>query len=162
MFLLFLAILSFLGTSLFGYFIHWAFHQRWSGFFYRAHLNHHSVQYPPNDFFSDTYRQSGQYNATYYFIALFSPIILGFVGMMIVGWLSIWQGISILGTMSVVGLLNAYIHDEGIHLRKSIWHYLPGFQKLVRLHIIHHKSVQKNLGMFFFGWDKLFKTYRDK
>jgi sterol desaturase/sphingolipid hydroxylase (fatty acid hydroxylase superfamily) len=160
MYYIIIFILTFLLTTLLGYLIHWALHQQWSGSFYKAHINHHFKQYPKHNLMSDVYRDAGKDNTTYLFILCFSPLIIGLCVSIFIGLIPLLYGIMMFSEMVIIGLLNNYMHD-GFHLNNTIWNHLPGYQRLRELHFIHHFSVQKNLGIFTFMWDKLLGTFRD-
>lgn len=160
-----ISILVFLGTTFLGYIVHWAIHQKWSGLFYRAHCNHHELQYPAfpaYKFLSDTYRDAGKDNTVYYFILLFLPILSIFPLLSFFGYLPIWMSISIILEMLLIGQLHNYLHDQ-IHLSKPKLD-IKYINKLRYIHYIHHESHHYNhiynFGIFYFIWDKLFKTYQ--
>lgn len=157
-------ILTIISSAVFtiftGYWAHRAFHQKWSGPFYSAHQNHHMIQYPPENFTSDTYRSAGQDNTLWYFTLAFSPIMIMVAASHFLLGISIWTCICILTSMIGTGLLHNYMHD-GFHLNKSFWGYLPGFNRLQELHRIHHEQMNYNFGIFSFLLDKAFKTYKD-
>ncbi len=146
-----------LGT-LTGWLGHWALHQKWSGRFYKAHLTHHRL-YPPSDFQSATYRDAKGDN-TVFFLA---PIItfVSLLELAVLVWLQ--TGWPVYVTLVVTGVLVGYLHDyahEAFHLEgdtrlnRFVW-----FKSLRKAHWVHHRSVKKNLGILWFGWDRLFKTY---
>lgn len=159
-----ITLLIILGSAVFttfiGYWAHKAFHQEWSGMFYKAHMNHHTIQYPPEDFTSDTYRSAGKDNTLWYFVLAFLPIMAMVVASHFFLGVSVWTCACILASMIGTGLLHDYMHDA-FHLNKTVWKYLPGFERLRELHKIHHIDQSKNFGIFNFSLDKLFKTYKD-
>lgn len=157
--LLAVIILTFLFTSLLGYAIHFAFHQKWSGRLNKSHMSHHLKLYPVNDLVSDVYREPGDDSTARLFIILFSPILLTVVGLTAFHIISILVGCAIFGTMALVGILNDRLHDS-MHLNKSVWHWWPGFSKLQKLHNMHHHRMGTNYGIFSFFWDKIFGTYK--
>ncbi len=148
-------------TTFLGYWTHRLFHKPISGPFYRAHINHHAVQYPPEDFTSDIYRSAGKDNSLWYFALAFSPLMIIIALSYFLLGTSLWTCVCILGSMIGTGLVHDYMHD-GFHLNKSYWHYLPGFSRLIELHKVHHVDMSKNYGIFSFVFDKMFKTYQDK
>lgn len=152
---------TFFGTCLLGWLVHWSFHQKWSGFFYRGHYNHHFKQYPSNDMFSDIYRSAGLDSSGIWMPVIFSPLIGLLIYGMIVGWLSWVMGLMILATALITGWLHSYIHDA-THLKKHWLQIIPWFANLVELHIQHHRNINSNLGIFFFGFDRLFNTFEKK
>lgn len=151
------AVMTFTG-SLLGYVVHWIFHQPWSGTFYRSHQNHHTLQYPPDDFLSETYRSAGRDNSTWLFIIAFSPVIIGIVLFVLFGIISFITGSVALVSLIGWGLINDYFHDH-IHLINTPWKPLVFFKKWRDLHRIHHSNMNLNMGIILFQWDKLFGTY---
>lgn len=153
-----------MGTILYGTFVgwltHWALHQPWSGKFQRAHMNHHLKQYPPKDLRSKTYRSAGTDDALFAFIPTIGGAILLWSFFLKLLGVS-WSGIGLVFLESLlVGWFHQYFH-EGFHvenfwLRKYRW-----FQKLEDLHYLHHRNMRRNLGILWFGWDRVFRTYRE-
>jgi sterol desaturase/sphingolipid hydroxylase (fatty acid hydroxylase superfamily) len=147
-------------TTLLGYWVHWAFHQPWTLWFHRAHMNHHQVQYPATDFFSEKYRSAGKDSSAILFGIVFSPVVLAIVGVMLLGLVSLSTGIVVLSSLSLCGFAHDYFHDQ-FHI-KSTW--LKRFQFFLnwrRLHYVHHLDMKLNFGIVHFYWDKLFKTFDD-
>jgi sterol desaturase/sphingolipid hydroxylase (fatty acid hydroxylase superfamily) len=152
--------MSFIFMTLLGYITHKIFHKKWSGRFYRAHFNHHYLQYPPEDLISDKYRDAGKDNTVYLFALCFSPFIIGNIILTILGIIPIILGVGIFIEMAVVSLLNSELHDA-FHLTNSFWHKFWFFDNLKKLHFQHHFDQSKNYGIFSFMWDKIFRTYRN-
>lgn len=157
---LILTVLAVVVTDTFGYWGHRALHQPWTGRLHNAHLTHHIDLYPSTDFSSDTYRDAGKDNTTWTFLIsglplLVSPLLLAWFG--VVGWISaVW----LIGVIGAVGLLHAFVHDW-IHLKSHWFHWIPGAQKMVELHKVHHRDMGKNFGIFTFVWDRLAKTFEN-
>lgn len=154
-------LLAYLFTTFFGYVVHKAFHKPWMGRAYKAHMNHHLKQYPPNDFYSDKYRSAGKDNTVYLFILAFLPILFTIKLLMYLSILTAPVGVAMLAVMIGVGLLHNYIHDA-FHLNKTFLRKFKFFKRLEKLHYIHHIDMRKNLGIYTFIWDKVFKTFRNK
>lgn len=150
--------LTFLVGSLVGYAIHWLLHQRWSGVLYRSHMNHHLKQYPPKRLLSDVYRSSGADSGW----LVFTPFVAGYVFLTV--WVLSWFGVPwwvhaiLITETAVVGYLHGYVHD-GLHVRGHLLEKVPGFEKLRALHAAHHRNMRKNLGIFWFGWDRVLGTF---
>lgn len=148
-------------ASLFGHLIHWVIHQRWSGPFHRSHMEHHLELYPPGDLLSETYRASKWYHSGTF---LFTPPLV--VILAVTGGLSWWAGVPLwalvtFGTTLVgFGLLNDFVHDNS-HVRGHWLNRFAWFRKARDIHFVHHRNMRKNFGIFYFGWDKLFGTYRE-
>jgi sterol desaturase/sphingolipid hydroxylase (fatty acid hydroxylase superfamily) len=109
--------------------------------------------------FSKKYRSSGKDNSIILFGILFSPVVLGMLAMTIFHVVPMVLGILLLIEMAIVSILNATIHDD-MHLFTSFWGRFWFFGELVYKHHIHHQNVSRNLGIFYFGWDKVFGSYQ--
>lgn len=153
-------LITYLLTSLLGYVVHWAIHQRWTGKAYRAHRAHHIDLYPPGKLISDTYRSAGDQSTVYTFLLAFTPLLLAPVAFWLLGWFSMIQAVTAVGAMGLVGLLNDVIHDS-FHIR-SHWlsRVIPYYNRMRQLHFIHHTNMKRNYGIYSFIWDKLFRTYK--
>lgn len=158
--LLVVVLASFVITTFFGHAIHWALHQRWTGLFYRSHMDHHVKQYPPKDLTSSTYRLPSR-GATGF--VLFTPaflIILGAAGGLL--WLfglPLWI-LAVLGPVMLgYGLLNDHVHDA-FHVDNHLLSRFAWFSKLQRSHFIHHRNMKVNFGIINFTWDRVFGTFR--
>lgn len=147
-------------TCFLGYWIHRAFHSEWSGPFFKAHLNHHTIQYPPEDFTSDEYRSAGKDNSLIYFALAFLPVIAFIIALCLFLGVSLWTCGCAIATMVVVGLLHDSMHDS-FHLNKTKWSYVPLYGTWKELHRTHHEHMGSNYGIFSFTFDRLFKTYKE-
>lgn len=159
-----LAVLLALGATVtvgtfIGWFIHWAMHERWSGKLHRAHMTHHLKLYPHSDLLSDTYRDAGADNG----LLVFTPGIALVVG--VFGIVLFCFGVPVIGLIAavilsiLVGAANDLLHTS-FHLRGSRLQRFGWFRTLRSLHFYHHRNMKKNLGIIWFGWDRLFKTFR--
>lgn len=160
--ILFTIFITYLITSLFGYIVHRALHQTWSGYFNKAHMTHHLIKYPPEDFLSDTYRNAGKDSTPKFFALAALPIILA---PLLLGWFGILSWAVVITIMVVEGLmgfLHDYLHDS-FHIKNHLLTKIPVINKLfdlwVKLHYQHHVDMNKNFGIFTFHWDKVFKTF---
>jgi sterol desaturase/sphingolipid hydroxylase (fatty acid hydroxylase superfamily) len=153
-------IMSFLVLTNLGYWMHYAFHQKWSGRLYQAHCRHHNILYPSNDFMSDEYRDPKQDNTFYLFALCFSPLVLTAVLLTVFGVIPLLIGIEVLAMMAIVGAANNYMHDA-FHIYGTWWNGFWFFDKLRHLHYMHHIRQDKNFGIFNFLWDRVFGTYVD-
>jgi sterol desaturase/sphingolipid hydroxylase (fatty acid hydroxylase superfamily) len=157
-------IINLVLMSFLGYWSHRFFHSPKSGMLYLAHKNHHFLQYPKSNLLSsptEGYRSAGKDNTTYLFAAVFAPIVICAILLMVFKIIPVGIGVLILSEMAIVSIINEFLHSA-FHLSKSIWHYFPGFKKLQKLHFIHHHRVLSNLGIYSYAWDRIFGTYRDK
>lgn len=152
-------VTTFLFGTLMGWLIHWVLHQRWSGPLYRSHMAHHLKHYPPKKLLSETYRNAGKDDALF----VFAPILgvaFGWWCLVLsqfhVAW---WVHVIVIGQGLLIGALHDYTH-MAFHLEGNWLHQFKWFKKLQTLHFMHHWNVRKNLGIVWFGWDRLFKTFR--
>lgn len=157
---LLVAFLSYTVTSLLGYFVHWAIHQRWSGRIHKAHMAHHLELYPPGKLVSEEYRHAGSQSTVHTFLVAFLPLLLLPVILMLVGVISLVNCAFAVCAMVIVGLLNDVIHDS-FHV-KHHWlsKVIPGYDRMRQLHFVHHINMRRNFGIYSFTWDKVFKTFR--
>lgn len=148
----------FYGTFL-GWLVHWGIHQRWSGFAHRSHMTHHLKLYPPSNLLSETYRDAGKDNTTYIFTPIIAVGFLAYEAILYHWGASFW----LLAGLTVEGLLIGLLHDwmhtwfhlSGTRLLKYQW-----FRDLRELHFYHHRRMNRNFGIYFFGWDRVFRTFR--
>lgn len=155
-------IAAILGTLLLGTLAgwagHWALHQRWTGRFYRAHATHHRL-YPPGDLRSSSYRDARQDNTTFVLAPIVTFVLLTWIGALL------WLGVSwyVYLILVVIGVTTGYAHDylhEAFHLNHHWLDRFTWFQVLRELHWVHHRKVGKNIGVLWFGWDRLFGTFK--
>lgn len=145
---------TFLFSEFIGYVIHRLAHWPKSGPLYRKHLIHHFQAYPPHQMISEKY--VGDLSTS--FIPYFTPIFL----LMIVGayvflpwtlFLPAWI------TMATVSLVNNHLHDsfhvKGHWLKRFAWH-----RRLSKIHFVHHHNVKRNLGIYWYGFDRLTGNFR--
>lgn len=158
-FLLYFVVSSIFATFI-GYWIHRAIHQPWARWFYVAHLDHHTKQYPENSFWSEKYRDAGKNNTVYLFVIICLPLILGIFAMMVYGVISWLLGSAFLSALVFWGLVHNYFHDQ-FHLFNKHWIKYNNFLKLEVLHFRHHQDMGKNYGIVSFFWDKLFNTFSE-
>ena len=147
--------------SLAGYVVHWAMHQPWSGALYRSHMDHHQVRYPASNLYSvGRYRSSGLASGWLTFtplIALTGAVILGILGILL--RVDGWVHLVVLGLLVVLGWAHGYVHDA-FHVSDHGLGRFAWFQRLRILHEPHHVDMTKNLGILWFGWDRLFRTFQ--
>lgn len=154
-------IISFLVTTIFGYFTHHALHQPWTGRFHRSHLVHHLLLYPKEDFTSNEYRNPGKDSSVIFFALMSVPLLLSVILLYLFGILSFKLTIITLCVMLFLGWLHDYLHDS-FHINNHLASKIINkrlYKNWVDIHYNHHINMQSNLGIFWFGWDKLFKTF---
>lgn len=154
-----IVFLSYLVISLFSYFMHWVLHQKWAKRFYMSHMVHHSKMYPATDMLSDEYRSAGKDNTVYFFAVAAIPIIMLPIISFLMGWISLPLMLLALAEMGIFGFLNNYCHDS-LHLKNHFIHKFSIGRLWRKLHYFHHLDNKKNLGIFTFWTDKLFKTFK--
>lgn len=122
-------------------------------------MAHHLKMYPPSNFSSDVYRGTGKDSSLIFFIIALIPLIILLI---IIGLLINYVPAMIAGIVTLVlnGLLHNYIHDS-FHINKSWVRRFSSFQRLEKLHYIHHANMRKNFGIFTFYWDRLFGSFKD-
>ena len=118
------------------------------------HYKHHEVQYPVSNL-----RTNGPYESadswTWYLVGILTTICAFII-------LPIWYALAFVSTAwiyahyIVASLHSAFHLSGGTHF---LWRY-KWFQKLVKLHDIHHYD-NCNYGICFFFMDRLFGTYRE-
>jgi sterol desaturase/sphingolipid hydroxylase (fatty acid hydroxylase superfamily) len=156
-------LISLVVTTLFGYLVHKALHQKWMGRFCKAHMTHHMILYPPENYTSEVYKHAGK-DSTIYFFAVASipmiliPIVLGLLG--ILAWHLV---VIVIVTELLLGFVHNYLHDA-FHIKDHWLNKMPVisimFSKWNRLHYIHHVNMKLNYGIFTFFWDRVFGTYK--
>ncbi len=153
-------ITTFLFGTLMGWVVHWALHQRWSGFANRAHMTHHVRLYPPADLVSEQYRDAGKDNTVFIFTPLIAFGFLVFLGVL---YAFLGASLWLIGGLAVEGLLIGVAHDTLhtlFHLHSTRLLRLRWFLRLRDAHFYHHRNMKRNYGVFFFGWDRFFGTFR--
>lgn len=159
---LFVLLLAFFSITLFGYVVHRLLHLPLMGVFHKSHMRHH-ILYPAEDYLSDKYRSAGK-DSTFIFFAIASLPLL------VIPVLFYWLGIFsfqlfafTIFVMSLLGLAHNYLHNA-FHIKNHWMHrfFLTKhiFNIWTNLHYFHHKEMDTNFGIFFFWWDKLFKTFK--
>lgn len=158
-------LLVYLIVSLFGYFVHKALHQSWTGRYNTSHMAHHEKLYPPEDFLSEKYRDAGKDDTFWTFAVISLPLILAPIVLGLLGVLSLTLTLIALTEMLLIGWLNNYLHNA-LHIRNHWISKVPLIKFLFadwgNLHYLHHVDMKKNYGIFCFHWDRLFKTFWKK
>lgn len=159
--ILFTIVIMYVVITLFGYVVHRWFHHPSSGRFYKSHQVHHFKLYPPEDFFAPVYRSPGKDNTAVFFFLLSLPLILTPFILFAFHLIPLPILITTIICMAVFGGAHDFLHDK-FHITDHWLNKFRWFRELVRLHQIHHREVQKNLGIYWFGWDKLLGSFRKK
>lgn len=157
-FLLTTILVYFFGGFL-GYWVHWIFHQSWSGPMYRLHKTHHDKMYPPQDYLSEVYRDAGSHNTAPWFAAIIMGVMLPlFFGLWHFG-VSSWLVFTAIFESLIIGFMTDWIHSS-LHIRGHILERFRVFRVWRTAHWVHHSNVNFNLGIYSFGWDKTFGTWK--
>lgn len=155
-------LVSLVIATFFGHFIHWALHQRWTGPAYRGHMEHHLELYPPGNLTSEKYRSAKWYHSGPFLFTPAAIVILGTVGGLLWAletplWAIVVFGVTLVG----FGLLNDWVHDSQ-HVTNHWASRFEWFRRARTLHFKHHRNMKSNFGIMFFGWDRVFGTFRKK
>lgn len=144
--------------TLTGWVGHWGLHQKQLGPLAEAHQTHHRL-YPPGDYISKTYRSAGKADSLFVLGPLVGVAIGLYLGALY--WLGFpWYAFAAVLVVSIlVGVAHEWFHRafhlEGHWMLRYWW-----FQRLRMLHFHHHVSDGVNLGIIWFGWDRLFGTFQ--
>lgn len=147
------ALVTFLFAELIGYLVHRLAHSRKGGKLYESHMVHHSKIYPPSSFQSDKYIHEG-ITLVSWFAPVFALIIL--LQLVVLPWTLFIT--SAVVTVSV-SIANWLLHDM-FHLNRCWLDRFGWFSRTRRMHYLHHKNMKKNFGIYWFGWDRFFRTLR--
>lgn len=150
------ALLWFLASAIFvdlaGYWLHrWA--HKPSSPLYRAHMTHHVTNYPPKDFFSEKYRESGSDGLALWF----APFGIIYVLVAALCGLPCFSAIVLGG--AAIAVLSSILHDLS-HISDSIVWRLPWTRLAAEHHRVHHSRMGRNFGILFTLWDRIFGTKR--
>lgn len=154
-FVLYIAVIT-----LFGHLAHWSMHKPWIKKLYSAHMVHHFKLYPARDFESDDYRSAGKDSGTIFFTVLAIPLLAIPIAAWLLTSLSLFWAISCILGGGFFGLLNDWIH-ESFHVRGHILRRIPGWRRMRDRHFHHHVDVTVNYGIWFFAWDRMFRSLYD-
>lgn len=167
----------YLATMVAFYLWHWLAHQKFMGIMNELHMDHHLINFPPNDFYGDKERMIFQQfgkdcptlldlcNPGGTIVGNFwheGPLYIFFVGIVIggryyLGTNAIAFGFIFLGVTLMGVLGNAFhmsFHVRNFELEKYQW-----YMELRTLHYIHHLGdMQSNLAMVNLGFDGFFSS----
>lgn len=148
------AILTFFLVEAVGFGVHRLAHSPKSGKLFRDHLHHHAHAYPPSRYQTEKYL--GDLKTS--FLPYFVPIFV-FVNLVAAAFLSWPLYVTFFVVSSFFSLANNYLHDSfhisGHWLRRFGWYH-----RMKSIHLVHHQNVKKNLGIYWYGFDRLFGSYR--
>ncbi len=172
-------LLSVVGACLYtefvGYWLHMLLHSEKLAFLSRNHMIHHLVVYPPNkpmrqssEYLGSTYDRANVLGIGLEWVAPVSLILpVSLLALRSLGVPAACQAVFVLVSMAWGYLMFGYMHDamhlKGFwmttNLRLSRW-----FMTARKRHDIHHMEIsasgkqQKNFGICFFLFDRLFGT----
>lgn len=148
-------------TSFFGYLVHRLLHVTWAGPLYRAHMNHHLIEYPPYRLVTSSYRRTKWYNSGTF---LFTPPLVCLL--VLIGGLLTWAGVALWVTavfaviMISFAVSNDVIHDS-FHIENCRLQRFGWWRRKQAQHFIHHRNMKRNYGIISFEFDRSFKTFKD-
>lgn len=148
------AVATFFLVEVVGFSVHRLAHHPRSGKLFRDHLRHHAHAYPPSRYQTEKYL--GDLKTS--FLPVFVPIFVVFnlLAAAVLPWPCYL--VFFVGT-SVFSLANNMLHDSfhitGHWLRRFAWH-----KRLTDVHLVHHENVKKNLGIYWYGFDRILGSYR--
>jgi len=161
--LLIIFLLTIIGTTFFGYWGHKALHFKLVKKFSQSHTVHHDKLYPINDYKSDKYRSAGKDSTVIFFAFASLPVLAIPCLLGLLGALSLFQTIFAVALMLFIGWAHDYVHNA-FHLNVHWLNKVPVvsnyFQKLGKLHYLHHVDDSKNFGIIVFWWDQVFRTMK--
>lgn len=147
-------LVTFLVSEAVGYAIHRMAHWPGSGPLYRKHLIHHFQAYPPHQLLSENYVGDLSTSFIPWFVPIFLVLVVG--AYILLPWqlfLPAWA------TMATVALVNNHLHDSfhvtGHWLKRFRWH-----RNLSEVHFVHHHNVKRNLGIYWYGIDRLVGSFK--
>ena len=148
------AALTFLLGEGVAFAVHRIAHSPKSGKLFRDHLRHHAHAYPPSRYQTEKYL--GDLRTS--FLPVFIPIF--FLFNLTAAALLPWQlFIVFFWVSSAVALTNNILHDS-FHVTN---HWLTRFgwhKRLTGIHQVHHENVKANLGVYWYGFDRLTGSFR--
>lgn len=132
----------------------WLGHRRWSGRFYRNHVNFHHVYYARGHLTSAVYRGEEGNNTPFFLI----PTLLAGGGLFFVLPGAVFLVMALAGAASFYGhvYFDKVYHVAGSPLERFAW-----FRRKQQLHFVHHLHANSNFAVIDFFWDRLLGTYRE-
>jgi len=145
---------NYLFSCIGGYTIHFGGHQKGTGRWYQAHMEHHIKLFPPHRFLNDKMTGATDSNGKFYWPLFVSSALLSYLLSRNI-YFSSFAFLHV-----VVGMLLCdYLH-EGFHLRGFWLEDYRWFMSLRELHYIHHKGhMQDNLEVYDFWLDFLLGSF---
>lgn len=148
------AVATFLISETVGYLVHRLAHWPKSGRLYKDHLFHHFQAYPPGQYMTEKYLGDLKTSFLPYFVPPF--ILLNVGAAALLPWPMF---LTFLVVSSTVSLVNNYLHDsfhvKGHWLKRFGWH-----RSLSDVHWVHHHNVKRNLGIYWYGVDRMLGTFK--
>jgi hypothetical protein len=162
---IFIVVLAFITSvatgTLVGYGVHWIMHQPWSRALYRSHMQHHMVHYPATNLYSaGHYRSSGLSSGWLTFTPFVLAAAVGIVLLLHRLLHASWEvEAAVLVAFAFIGGAHGVVHDA-FHVSDHWLGRFGWFRQLRALHEPHHHDMSKNLGILWFGWDRVFRSFR--
>ena len=140
-------------SSLLGYLIHRLAHWPKAGIFYAMHMEHHRELYPPHEFLSEEYKSAGVASFRLWFVPIITVVVAAFIL-----WLPTWYAVAATASLGIISALDDYLHDQ-FHLTGSRLVRFRWFRRLRALHLLHHRNMRKNYGIFSFVLDRMLGSF---
>jgi len=148
------AICTFLFVEVVGFSVHRFAHSPKSGKLFRDHLHHHAHAYPPSRYQTEKYL--GDLKTS--FLPVFVPVFVLF-NLAAAAMLPWPCYLAFFVVSSVFSLANNYLHDS-FHISNHWLRRFGWYGRMASIHRVHHENVKKNLGIYWYGLDRLFGSYR--
>ena len=128
-------------------------HRTLGGLFHQRHVYEHHGIYSGSALLSETYSDKEKDASVYYII----PAAL----LVSLAYLTLPLDLFIVHVLSLATSFAAhvYLHHQ-YHLRSPFLKRFGWFQQKRRLHLLHHRDMQKNYAVIEFGWDRVFGTFQ--
>lgn len=163
-----IVVLAIIYAELVGYIVHALLHSEKVGWLYDLHMEHHMEHYPADGpLLTEKYqyvkREGWQGKVSLEWVGPIAAITVPFGFLLLlfgVAWQSLLAAfiIALLYSWVMFDYMHRILHvkDVWIEKRPVLGRWFKGVRKL---HFLHHVHMQKNLGIAFFWFDKLFETF---
>ena len=131
----------------------WLGHRRWSGRFFRNHINFHHAYYARGHLTSAVYLGEEGNNTPFFLI----PLLLVGGGLFFLVPPELFAAVALGGAASFAAhvYFDKVYHVSGTPLERFAW-----FRRKQQLHFVHHLHANSNFAVIDFFWDRLLGTYR--
>jgi len=153
------SLLTFVVGGFLGWAVHRALHSKRLGPLHTAHMTHHNVLYPPEDYLSETYRSAGGHGGVFLFFPFILIFVIAVCSFIAAIGLPMWVALTFVVEAALISWTNNYLHDQFHVSTHRMWQW-AWFRHLSDLHFAHHVDQSTNYGIFWFGWDRVLGTYK--